>query len=658
MASSTSSSKSPQANAKANPTGQTTGAYNYTTNCLIHQDYAAIDRFALTYNLNNIKALDTTVITEELPQNLDRFWYPPASTTKARVQEQINTLEAKEATDHTLTDADKVLLRDNKRRLARYDRMDEIRTEGPKAFPKDATIGWSLTALKQVADHHLIDKESEKLMLNEYNQRINKIKSDLSAAGDNQNLNNNEPKRAGEPSTVPHSEAEIQLREADIQLKIDGLKTELEYIIHRRNESPNVTDKIDLNLRPINKLRTFQVKMIGLYLWTKAIEELKLDQDDQVARNRLFYSWVGYSITYDILVRVFWLPDLKKESVQTDRPMADALATGFEICGNFSAVQKIMSNAGLVDATGVDKELATIAVGGSGKDSPRKDIAVQEKLHGWCAFPTSGDTRIPLYQRFKVIDTTYAKIEAGGKASINNLWFTMSNDGLLQDHIPQNPQHQFVRPENTVVDHQQLWDRDLAIFGNLIVESQSIERSSLKPANYILGETKTLAVEFAPACEHYNMPDLYLLVCILKDSKPDTKIDKPVPFSLQDGRWKASFSVTKFPKDGSAHALIVAPYKSGKPLKVDSSNLLDCAADKAREAKELAETLKKQEMAQQEADEMARYKASGTNITEEEERMRVELDKQYEEMERLAMERQRLAEEEEKKMGKGKKPIE
>ena len=83
---------------------------------------------------------------------------------------------------------------------------------------------------------------------------------------------------------------------------------------------------------PFVELRNDQFDYMALALWTKFVAMSGVDPRDHVARGSLFFSWVAYSIRYDLDMKAKNAEGVEKKT----RPTADTVMAGMEICGGYS----------------------------------------------------------------------------------------------------------------------------------------------------------------------------------------------------------------------------------------------------------------------------------------------------------------------------------
>ena len=134
-------------------------------------------------------------------------------------------------------------------------------------------------------------------------------------------------------NALPTNPLKAEQDHAQISEKLQGAQKQLDALNDvERPRKKKLYDDAVAAAAPFIKLRNDQVDCMALALWIKFVAISGVDPRNQVARGRLFLSWVAYSVRYDL--------DSKAKNAEgvenKTRPTADTVMTGMEICGGYS----------------------------------------------------------------------------------------------------------------------------------------------------------------------------------------------------------------------------------------------------------------------------------------------------------------------------------
>ncbi len=308
---------------------------------------------------------------------------------------------------------------------------------------------------------------------------------------------------------------------------------------------------------------------MALALWIKFVAISGVDPRDHVARGRLFFSWVAYSIRYDMNLGAKNAEGVEKKT----RPTADTVMTGMEICGGYSELFRQM-----FDTTDLLGKTKAMYIGGKTKRGAWKQDE-PKRGHAWSVFPTSdGEDPVmklidPCWGAGSDPDATSGQSQVSNNnnmaapfgPSINPLYSTMSNEDFLRDHIPNQDYLQYVTPEITKAA---FWASEAAMFGDPNL-TQYLNRSTINPAPFTIHSTGIVTFSFGAACPHVYekglIKPLFLTISTAAEDPDITKL-QPFEYNAHTQRWSAQINLTKVQAKGYYFPSIRAAVKNGVQL--------------------------------------------------------------------------------------------
>ena len=521
--------------------------------CLVCQIYTIIDQFAKDCRLQNLwnirgggaspaqastdpassLSFDATELLQALGKISDA--YHLASADRAALLAQVQRVGSDIANDDVAGKTIKFHLVDIKTRIA----------------PLEANVNTYNDALKELDDEikHL-DLQVTTLKTQQYD--ATKILEALTS------YNSKPP---------PSDPLKAQRDVLEITEKLRGPQNQLNDLNVERPRKKKLYDDAVAAAAPFVKLRNDQVDCMALALWIKFIAMSGVDPRDHVARARLFFSWVAYSIRYDM--------DLKAKNAEgverKTRPTADTVMTGMEICGGYSELFRQM-----FDATDLLGQTKAMYIGGKTKRGTWKQDE-PKRGHAWSVFPTSdGEEPVmklidPCWGAGSDPDATSGQSQVSNNSaapagpSINPLYFTMSNEDFLRDHLPNQSYLQYVDPEITKAA---FWASEAAMFGDPNL-TQYFNRSTINPAPFTIRSTGIVTFSFSAACPHVYekglIKPLFLAISTAAEDPDITKL-QPFEYNAATQRWSAQMDLTKVQAKGYYFPSIRAAVQNGVQL--------------------------------------------------------------------------------------------
>ena len=357
------------------------------------------------------------------------------------------------------------------------------------------------------------------------------------------------------------------------QNKINALEQKLTPIKAEYTKAKKAATKL-------SELRNKQVDTVAKALWEKFRAVSGVRADDNVARARLFFSWLAYSVRYD--------HDLynkivdKMAPVTKIRPTADAVASGQEVCGGYAELFRQMFNA--THSKPQDAIYIAPYIGGKVKFRTEKQVP-PDMGHAWSAFPTNNSDD----PHMKIIDPCWgagtspeatagqtensnsnsnSKQAAASSAEIWSVFFTMSNEDFRRDHFPKPGQEatQYVTP---AITQSAFWDNEAPMVGPPN-KTQFIERSSILPSVYTLrdiGKEGKVTFSFKGSCPHVResnlLPPVFLMISTAENLGDSIF---PLVYVPETGRWTVTLDLRGVQAKGYYFISIRAAFKKGVPL--------------------------------------------------------------------------------------------
>lgn len=289
-------------------------------------------------------------------------------------------------------------------------------------------------------------------------------------------------------------------------------------------------------------------------------EEFAATLNDNVAKARLLYSWLAYSVQYD-----YAMLKQGRDVIIGQRPLFQMIATGKEICRGYADLFAYMFNQ-LIDEDAPEEQKARRITGIVRQSGPPPED-YPTSGHAWSVFPWSRSTDPKRAVQHKIIDVTWAAVDRYG--NLDNRWWWTSNESFRWTHIPFADKDQCVFQPET---HNKLWS-----FSQPVVTAEGsqllkwVDLDTVKPRGLELDNTAaSIEFRFQHSCLHLaeskNGPKFMLGAIEAKKrnvmdvspdfSKCDPDLLKKFDYDSLSGEQYVSFPTSKLPMNSYVAILV------------------------------------------------------------------------------------------------------